>query len=104
MKYFILRTEKADSQIRDLLFYIAEDSGDVDVALNYLDKLERGINLLSEQPYYGVQARHLSLKRQGYRTLIIENHLIFYKVRERDKTVIIHAVVDSRQDYVRLVL
>lgn len=33
MRYEIIRTDTADAQLRDLLFYIADDSGDVDIAL-----------------------------------------------------------------------
>ena len=39
MKYSIVRTDKADEQLRDIIFYIADDSGSIDVALNYLDKI-----------------------------------------------------------------
>lgn len=104
MIYEIIRTEKADSQIRSLVFYIAEDSGDVDIALAYLDKLEHAISLLAEQPYYGSEARHPALKRLHFRYLVVERHLIFYKVRERDQTVIVYAVLDYRQDYAHLVM
>ena len=34
MKYRIVRTDKADDQLRIIIFYIAEDSGDIDIALN----------------------------------------------------------------------
>lgn len=37
MKYSIIRTDKAEEQLRDIIFYIAEDSGSVDAALGYLD-------------------------------------------------------------------
>ena len=84
MKYEIIRTDTADTQLRDVLFYIADDSGDVDIALAYLDKLEHAIGLLAEQPYYGVIAKHPSLRRMGFRMIIVENHLVFYKIRERD--------------------
>ena len=42
MKYNIIRTEKADEQLREIVFYIADDSGSIDIALNYLDKIEKG--------------------------------------------------------------
>lgn len=32
MSYQILRTDKADEQLRDIIFYIADDSGSVDIA------------------------------------------------------------------------
>lgn len=41
MSYQILRTDKADEQLRDIIFYIADDSGSVDIALNYLEKIEQ---------------------------------------------------------------
>jgi len=102
--YSVIRTDKADIQIRDSIFYIADDSGSMEIALSYLNKVEHAISLLREQPYYGVEARHPSLRKLQFRVLIVEKHLIFYKVRERDNTVIIYAVVDSRQDYVNLVI
>lgn len=48
MKYSIVRTDKADEQLRDIIFYIADDSGSIDVALNYLDKIEKAINRLEQ--------------------------------------------------------
>lgn len=103
MAYSIIRTEKTDNQIKDLIYYIADDSGSVEIALSYLDKLEHAIGLLREQPYYGAESRNYSLKKMRFRVLPVENHLVFYKVRERDQTVIIYAVVDSRRDYVNLI-
>ena len=44
MKYNIIRTDKADEQLREIIFYIADDSGSVDIALNYLEKIEKAIN------------------------------------------------------------
>jgi toxin ParE1/3/4 len=43
------------------------------------------------------------LRRQGYLVLILEKNLVFYKVDEEEKTVIIYAVVDQRQDYLGIV-
>jgi len=103
MSYQIVKTEMADIQIRDIINYIADDSGSAETALDYLDRLEHAINILSQLPYDVSEARHMALKRKGFRVLVVERHLIFYKVKE-DKTVVIHAVVDFRRDYVNLVL
>lgn len=99
MKYEIIRTDTADTQFRDVLFYIADDAGDVDIALAYLDKLEHAIGLLAVQPYDVVITIHPSLRRMGFRVIIVEDHLGFYKIRERDFTVIVYDVVDARRDY-----
>jgi len=58
---------------------------------------------LADFPYSGTVPRYSILKKQGYRVLIVERHLIFYKVDEEKQTVMIHAVVDGRQEYKNLV-
>ena len=99
MKYKILRTDKAEEQLREIIFYIADDSGNVDIALGYLDKIETAINCLQEFPESGSTPRYSILKKQGYRVLIVERHLVFYKINEKDKLVIIYAIVDGRREY-----
>ncbi len=42
------------------------------------------------------------LRKQGYRVIIVEHHLIFYKVYNKDKTVLIYAIVDGRREYKNL--
>lgn len=101
--YQIVRTEKADNQLRDLIYYIADDSGNVDVALKYLGKLEKAMMQLSEFPESGSTPRYAILRKQGYKVLIVEKHLVFYKVDNTNKVVTIYAVVDSRQEYRNLI-
>lgn len=103
MKYKINRTDKADEQLREIIFYIADDSGSIDIALNYLDKIEDAINQLEEFPKSGSEPRYSILRKQGYRVLIVERHLVFYKVNEIDKIVTIYAIVDSRREYRNLI-
>ncbi len=103
MKYKIIRTDKADEQLRDIIFYIADDSGSADIALNYLDKIETVINVLEDFPHSGSVPRYSTLRKQGYRALIVERHLIFYKVNEEHKIVTIYAVMDSRREYRNLI-
>ncbi len=43
------------------------------------------------------------MKRQGYRVLILEKNLVFYKIDEENKRVMIYAVVDQRQDYLNII-
>ncbi len=103
MKYKILRTDKAEEQLREIIFYIADDSSDVDIALSYLNKLETAINRLQEFPESGSIPRYSILKRQGYRVVIVEKHLIFYKINQEDKIVVIYAIVDGRREYYNLI-
>ena len=75
MAYQIVRTAKADEQLRDIVLYRAEVAGSVEAALEFLDRLE----------------------------LIAEKHLVFYKVDEERKMVIVYAIVDGRRDYLNLI-
>ncbi len=102
MSYNILRTDKANDQLFDVIQYIADNAG-ANIALQYLDKLEAAVMNLADFPYSGTVPRYSILKKQGYRVLIVERHLIFYKVDEEKQTVMIHAVVDGRQEYKNLV-
>ncbi len=103
MKYNIIRTDKADEQLREIIFYIADDSGSVDIALNYLEKIEKAINNLEDFPMSGSMPRYSILKKQGFRVLIVERHLVFYKINEDKKEVIIYAIVDGRREYRNLI-
>ncbi len=103
MKYKIVRTDKADEQLREIIFYIADDSGNVDIALNYLDTIEMAINRLVEFPLSCSNPKYSILRKQGYKVLIVERHLVFYKVNESEKIVTIYAVVDGRQEYKNLI-
>ncbi len=103
MNYAILRTDKASDQLYSIIQYIAEDSGSIDTALRYLDAIEAAVSRLSTSPHMGSYPRYSILRRQGYRVLIVQRHLIFYKVDDARREVVIYAVVDARQHYVNLI-
>ena len=102
MKYTIVRTDTADAGIRKIILYVAANFGN-NVALKRLDELEEKINALADNPYIGVTPRYPVLKRQGYKVLILEKDLVFYKVNELKKKVVIYVVVDQRQDYLNII-
>jgi toxin ParE1/3/4 len=92
----------ADSQIRNIILYIAEKFGN-DAALEKLADLEKNILSLENNPGIGTEPKYRVLKRQGYKVLILEKDLVFYKVNESKKEVIIYAVADQRQDYLNII-
>ena len=98
-----MRTDKAEDQLRDIIYYIADDSGSIDTAIKYLDKIEIAINRLQEFPNSGSIPRYSILRKQAYKVVIVEKHLIFYKVSEENKTVIVYAIVDGRREYQNLI-
>ena len=101
-KYTVIRTDTADALIHKIILDIAEKFG-ADVALDKLDELEKQIMLLADDPYMGTESRYMILRRQGYKVLITEKNLVFYKVDKIQKVVTVYAVVDQRQDYLNII-
>ena len=102
MKYKVMRTDTADSLIRKIILYVAENFGN-DVALEKLDALEEAILSLGENPHMGGEPKYSILRRQGYRVLVLEKNLVFYKIDENKKEITVYAVVDQRQDYLSII-
>jgi len=102
VKYKVYRTDTADALIRNIVLYIAGNFGK-EIALKKLDDLEKSILKLDDNPYIGTEPRYTVLKRQGYKVLILEKDLVFYKIDENRKVVTVYAVVDQRQDYLSII-
>ena len=102
MKYKVYRTDTADALIRNIVLYIAGNFGK-EIALKKLDDLEKSILKLEDNPYIGTEPRYTVLKRQGYKVLILEKDLVFYRIDENRKVVTVYAVVDQRQDYLSII-
>jgi len=102
LKYKMIRTDTADSLIRKIILYVAENFGN-NVALEKLDELEKDIMSLGDDPYIGVDPKYAVLRRQGYKVLITKMDLVFYKIDEKNKVVTVYAVVDQRQDYLSII-
>ena len=73
VKYTVIRTDTADALIHKIILDIAEKFG-ADVALDKLDRLEKQIMLLADDPYMGTEPRYMILRRQGYIYGIVETH------------------------------
>ena len=85
----------------ELLEILAE--AEEDVALDKLEILENQILSLADNPYMGTAPRYMILRRQGYKVLITEKNLAFYKINEKQKVVTVYAVVDQRKDYLSII-
>ena len=101
-KFSVVRTDTADAHIHKIILYIAEEFG-ADVALEKLDEMEEQIMALGDNPYIGMDPRYMVLRRQGYKILVLEKNLVFYKVDEVKKVIMVYAVVDQRQDYLNII-
>ena len=79
--------------------HIAEDSPNR--ALGFVEKLEKDVGLLEDNPLLGRIPRHEKLREYGYRVLIVESYLVFYIVRGH--TVEVHRVVHASRSLDHLI-
>ena len=73
-----------------------------DVALEKLSELEDAIMTLGDNPNIGDIPRDIEIRRLGFRVLVLKKDIIFYKINEEKKIITIYAIVDQRQDYLKI--
>lgn len=104
MAYKLIRTDKFDEELFDIICYIASSSGDKNIALNYLDEIEEHAKILETFPEAGSQPRSSILRKQGYRAFVLaKNHIAFYKINKEKKEVVLYHIVDARRNYIKLI-
>ena len=102
MRYKIVRTDKFNDQLTDIIMYI-RDAFSKEEAVDYLNYLESIINNLKDFPYVGVVPRYQAAAKQGYRAIICKQNILFYKVKEDSKEIILSIIVSSKRYYLNLV-
>ena len=102
MKYIIKRTDKFNDQLTDIIMYIASNHSK-DVALDYLEYLEKEVNNLSDYPFSGSVPRYQAIAKQGFRAVICKQNIIFYKVNEERKEIVLHIIVSTKRNYINLI-
>ncbi len=100
--YKLIYTPISKSDFIEILDYIAED--DIDVALNYIAKLEKTIGTLVEQPFIGVPHPDPNLRLKGYRVLVIDSYNVYYKPTERNKTCTVYRILSKYMDHTDLLI
>ncbi|MGE5861762.1 MAG: type II toxin-antitoxin system RelE/ParE family toxin [Ignavibacteria bacterium] len=94
-KYQIRLLSIAEEDFTEIITYIAADNPSA--ADTIADKIEKNLEVLSENPSLGRIPREEELRNLGYRYLIIQNYLIFYTIEER--TIYIHRILHGARNY-----
>lgn len=68
-------------------------------ALRIHDKMINAAKRIEAQPFSGVTVPDKKLSADGYRMVVIENYLMFYKVFKKERQVIVYRVIDGRRNY-----
>ena len=96
MKYRVLLTHDAESDLVSLFDYIAEHDA-VENALNVLDQLEQTVSSLSNLPERGNHPQELlAIGIRDYREVFFKPYRIIYRVS--GKLVYVFLISDGRRD------
>jgi len=94
-KFQVRLLKIAEEDLSDIISYIAADNPNA--ASKLANKIEKDLELLSENPKLGRIPRDEEIRGLGYRYIIIQNYIIFYTIDER--TILIHRILHSARNY-----
>lgn len=84
---------EAEAELDDIWYYIATESGSMDIADRIVDSLTRRFYLLAANPHIGRRRDHDL--RPGMRSFAVENYVILYRIDGTD-VLILHVVRGNR--------
>ena len=87
-----LRAPSADSDLDDIWYYVATESGSADRADRFVASLTERFYLLAKNPYIGRSRDDL---RPGLRSFPVLQYVIIYRIEDAD-VVILHVFHGSR--------
>lgn len=97
-KYTVRLLAIAEQDLVKLVSYLAAENPQA--ASDTLDHIEARLQTLTSHPFAGRIPDAPELTALGYRVLIIDNYLVFYKVK--DKAVLVHRILHGARDFLRL--
>jgi addiction module RelE/StbE family toxin len=97
-KYTVRLLSIAEQDLVDLVSYFAAENPRAASAM--LNHVEDSLKSLQSHPFVGRVPHNPKLTALGYRVLVIENYLVFYKVK--DNVVLVHRILHGARDLLRL--
>ena len=94
-KHEIRLLKIAEEDFNEIISFIAAD--DPNAAEKIALKIERNLELLSENPQLGRIPRDEDIKKMGYRFLVVQNYIIFYTIETR--IIFIHRIIHGARNY-----
>ena len=85
----------AEEDLTELVSYIAADNPTAADAI--ATKIEKNLDLLSQNPNLGRIPRDEEIRNLGYRYIIVQNYIIFYTLES--KTIYIHRILHGARNY-----
>ena len=97
-KYLVRLLSIAEQDLEDLLSYVAAEN--TRAATELLDQIEARLEALQFYPFAGRVPHNPKLTALGYRVLVIDNYLVFYKVNS--KVLLVYRILHGARDILHL--
>lgn len=94
-KFQVRLLKIAEEDFTEIIKFIADDNPSA--AETTTIKIEKNLELLSDNPNLGRIPRDEEIKNLGYRFLIVQNYIVFYTVE--DRTILIHRILHGARNY-----
>jgi len=96
--YKILVSETYHRDLKGIIHYIFHNFDTPFTASDLLDEIESTVSSLSTHRYGLVDDAYL--RHKEFRKCPVKNYIIFYKVHEESKTVMVHRILHARQSWI----
>ncbi|MBE5040771.1 type II toxin-antitoxin system RelE/ParE family toxin [Ructibacterium gallinarum] len=103
MKYDIILSEEAHSDVDSVLHYIVNVLKNPTAAKNLLDKIEKVYTDIANNPFMYAYCNNSRLQNDEYRKVVINHYVLIYRVDEAKNTVFVVRLFYGRQNYIALI-
>ena len=100
MHKLIFRPE-AESDLREIIRFYTVERNNPAFADRLTDEIEEAVERLREYPYANPVLLSPFRFRHEYRKILVRDYLIFYRINQQRKTVIVSRVLYAKMDYER---
>jgi len=94
-KFQIRLLKIAEEDFTEIIKFIADDNPTAAEAI--ANKIEKNLELLSDNPHLGRIPRDEEIRNLGYRYIIVQNYIVFYTIEAR--TILIHRILHGARNY-----
>ena len=94
-KFQIRLLKIAEEDFTEIIKFIADDNPTAAEAI--ATKIEKNLELLSDNPHLGRIPRDEEIRNPGYRYIIVQNYIVFYTIEKR--TILIHRILHGARNY-----
>jgi len=94
-KFQIRLLKIAEEDFTEIIKFIADDNPTAAEAI--ATKIEKNLELLSDNPHPGRIPRDEEIRNPGYRYIIVQTYIVFYTIEKR--TILIHRILHGARNY-----